>query len=649
LKTDNYKTVDSSQLLAVLEKYWGYTSFRPLQEDIIQSVCKDQDTLALMPTGGGKSITFQVPAMLKQGICLVITPLISLMKDQVDNLKARGIKATTVYTGMSQEEITTQLENCIFGNYKFLYVSPERLSSNFFKTKLNAMEVCLLVVDESHCISQWGYDFRPSYLNISSIRELLPEIPVLALTATATPEVVDDIQDKLHFRQKNVFKKSFVRHNLSYVVRQAEDKQETLIHLVNRVPGTAIVYVRSRRQTQEIATFLRQSGITADFFHAGLNRETKEQRQNSWRRDACRVMVATNAFGMGIDKPDVRLVVHWDMPGSLEEYFQEAGRAGRDEKRAYAVMLCSKIEKTKLKKRISDEYPEKGFIVRVYEALGNYFQIASGFGDYTTHDFSIADFCLVYRFSMKQTVHALKILELSGYIAYVEEPDNASRLIFTLSRDELYLLQNRDRLTDEIIQIILRSYTGLFADYAYIDETMIATRAGTTQQEVYDRLTTLSKQQILHYVPRKKVPQITFTRPREEPKYVVIPRFAYEDRKRKDEKRMEKVIAYLSEEHHCRTRLLLHYFGEKDTKDCKTCDICQKKMQAGLTVWEFNQVRNALIETLTVSSKEVRLLAESLPLEKEKNIRAIRFLLEHDERFRHEDGILSFICLPKSC
>ena len=632
--------MNTSELLAVLGKYWGYTSFRPLQEDIIQSVCKNKDTIGLMPTGGGKSITFQVPAMMMQGICLVITPLISLMKDQVDNLKARGIKATTVYTGMSQEEITTQLENCIFGNYKFLYVSPERLSSDLFKSKLKAMEVCLLVVDESHCISQWGYDFRPSYLNIASIRELLPDIPVLALTATATPEVVDDIQDKLLFRHKNVFQKSFVRHNLSYVVRHTEDKQQTLIHLLNRVPGSTIVYARNRLLTQEIATFLLQSGISANFFHAGLKRETKDQRQNAWKRDECRVMVATNAFGMGIDKPDVRLVVHWDMPNSLEEYFQEAGRAGRDEKRAYAVMLCAKTEKTKLKKRISDEYPEKRFIVRVYEALGNYFQIAVGFGDRTTHDFSISDFCLAYKFSMNQTHYTLKILEMSGYIEYTEEPDNASRLIFTVTREELYLSQNRDQLTDEIIRIILRSYTGLFADYAYIDEVWIATRAGTTPQEVYDRLIVLSKHRILHYIPRKKAPQITFTQPREEPRYVVIPRYAYEDRKKKDEKRMEKVVEYLSEEHHCRTRLLLHYFGEKNTSDCKTCDICLKKTQPGLTQWEFNKVREALVNVLTGTAKDIRLLAESLPLEKEKNIRVIRFLLEHDERFRQEDGMM---------
>jgi len=634
----------SDLLHETLEKYWGYTSFRPLQEDIIRSICQKKDTLGLMPTGGGKSITFQVPAMMMQGICLVITPLISLMKDQVDNLKARGIKATTVYTGMSQEEITTQLENCIFGNYKFLYVSPERLSSTLFKTKLKAMDVCLLVVDESHCISQWGYDFRPSYLNIASVRALLPEdIPVLALTATATPEVVEDIQDKLLFRQKNVFLKSFVRQNLSYVVRHTDDKQQTLIHLLNRVPGTAIVYVRNRLQTQEIAAILKQSGFTADFFHAGLQRETKEQRQNLWRQDRCRVMVATNAFGMGIDKPDVRLVVHWDMPGSLEEYFQEAGRAGRDEQRAYAVMLCSKNEKTKLKKRLSDEYPEKKFIVRVYEALGNYFQIASGFGDYTTHDFSLSDFCLAYKFAINPTHHALKILELSGYIEYEEEPDNASRLIFTVTREALYHIQHPDKLTDEIIRIILRSYTGLFSEYAYIDETLIATRAGTAPQEVYDRLIALSKHRILHYVPRKKVPQITFTRPREEPRYVVIPRFAYEDRRKKDERRIEKVTEYLNETHHCRTRLLLHYFGEKDTTDCKTCDICLNKTQSGLTQWEFNLVRDALNKILTESAKDIRWLAESLPLEKEKNIRVIRFLLDHDDRYQQEDLMISML------
>ena len=353
----------------ILEKYWGYPAFRPLQEDIIHSVCEGKDTLGLMPTGGGKSITFQVPALAMEGICIVVTPLIALMKDQVDNLRRLGIKATAVYSGMTRQEIIAQLENCIFGDYKFLYVSPERLGTDIFKSKLQAMNVCLLVIDESHCISQWGYDFRPSYLSIADIREELPGVPVLALTATATPEVVNDIQERLHFREKNVFRKSFVRKNLSYIVRQTEDKINSLIYILGKVPGTAIVYVRNRKRTKEIAVLLQQAGISADFFHAGLNRDDKNLRQSRWKNNECRVIVSTNAFGMGIDKPDVRLVVHMDMPGSLEEYYQEAGRAGRDEQRAYAVALCSNIDCTKLKKRLADEFPDRDFISRVCLAV----------------------------------------------------------------------------------------------------------------------------------------------------------------------------------------------------------------------------------------------------------------------------------------
>ncbi|MDR3269386.1 MAG: RecQ family ATP-dependent DNA helicase [Tannerella sp.] len=633
---------DSLLLLDTLRKYWGYTSFRPLQEDIIHSVCAGKDTLGLMPTGGGKSLTFQVPTMTMPGICLVITPLISLMKDQVDNLKVRGIKATTVYSGMTRDEISTQLDNCIFGNYKFLYISPERLNSELFLGKLQAMNVSLLVVDESHCISQWGYDFRPSYLNIATIRAKLPGIPVLALTATATVEVIGDIQERLLFKEKNVFRKSFARKNLSYIVRHAEDKQQALIYLLSKVPGTAIVYVRNRKQTQEIATVLQQAGISAHFFHAGLNRETKIERQNRWKNNTCRVMVATNAFGMGIDKPDVRLVVHMDLPPSLEEYFQEAGRAGRDEQQAYAVALCAAIENTKLKKRITDEYPDKSFILRVYDSLGNYFRIAAGFGFFTTHDFALSDFCSAYKFSPFQTHHALRILELSGYIEYVEDPDNASRLMFLVNRDDLYHTLHQDPVTDEIIQVILRSYTGVFAEYVFIDETRIAQRAKTTSQEVYDRLIHLSKFRVINYIPRKKMPQITFVRTREEPKYVVIPRYAYEDRKERDRKRIDKVLEYINTEHLCRTRLLLHYFGETNTTDCRTCDVCLKKTRCGLRHWEVNTVRETLIRILTEHAQDVRLIAEALPLAKEKNLHALRFLLENDKRFHLEDEQLSF-------
>ncbi|MDR1330934.1 MAG: RecQ family ATP-dependent DNA helicase [Tannerella sp.] len=630
--------MDSSLLLKTLKEYWGYDSFRPLQEDIIRSVCEGRDTLGLMPTGGGKSITFQVPAMIMPGLCLVITPLISLMKDQVDNLKAKSIKATTVYSGMTREEINIQLDNCIYGDYKFLYISPERLASELFLNKLHAMNVSLLVVDESHCISQWGYDFRPSYLHIATVRDHLPDISVLALTATATPKVVDDIQEKLRFRKKNVFSKSFARTNLSYVVRRAEDKESALVYLLNKVPGTAIVYVRNRKRTQEIADMLRREGIVAHFFHAGLTRTLKTARQNEWKNGACRVIVATNAFGMGIDKPDVRLVVHMDMPSSLEEYFQEAGRAGRDGKPAYAVALCASPESARLKRRLSDAYPDKDFITRVYEALGSFFQIAMGFGFNVTYNFSLSDFCSAYKFSLVQAQHALRILELSGYIEYVEDPDNTSRLMFSVNREDLYRSSRQDPVTDEIIQVILRSYTGVFAEYAYIDEALIATRAHTTPQDVYERLCSLSKLMIIHYIPRSHAPQITFTLPREETHRVRIPAFAYSERKERDEKRIDKVLEYINETHNCRTRLLLHYFDEKHTPDCRACDICLKKTQSGLKQWEYNAVRDALVKRLEAGAQSVQELEEVLPLDKSRNTRALHFLIDHDRPHFRLDG-----------
>ena len=595
-----------------------------------------------MPTGGGKSITFQVPALAMAGICIVVTPLIALMKDQVDNLRRLGIKATAVYSGMTRQEIITQLENCIFGDYKFLYVSPERLATDIFISKLQAMNVCLLVIDESHCISQWGYDFRPSYMKIADIREQLSGIPVLALTATATPEVVNDIQERLHFKEKNVFRKSFVRKNLSYIVRRTEDKINSLAYILGKVPGTAIVYVRNRKRTKEVATILREAGISADFFHAGLNRDEKNLRQSRWKNNECRVIVSTNAFGMGIDKPDVRLVVHLDMPGSLEEYYQEAGRAGRDEQRAYAVALCSNTDTTKLKKRLADEYPDREFISRVYDALGNYYQIAVGFGLDTVHDFSLIDFCSAYKFSHLQAHHALKILELAGYIEYTEEQDNASRLVFTATRDELYKYLHQDRKTDEVIQCILRSYTGLFSDYVYINEGLISTRTRLSQQEIYDVLIGLSKYRIVNYIPHKKTPLIIYTRTREEIKYLSIPRSAYEERKERFESRMNRVIDYIEEDRICRSRMLITYFGEKDTSDCGCCDVCLAKNNSGLNNHTFNTIREALLNTLEDNGpQEVKKLTEKLSFPADKIITAIRFLSEHDDRFLQEDGILS--------
>ena len=563
------------------------------------------------------------------------------MKDQVDNLRRLGIKATAVYSGMTRQEIIAQLENCIFGDYKFLYVSPERLGTDIFKSKLQAMNVCLLVIDESHCISQWGYDFRPSYLSIADIREELPGVPVLALTATATPEVVNDIQERLHFREKNVFRKSFVRKNLSYIVRQTEDKINSLIYILGKVPGTAIVYVRNRKRTKEIAVLLQQAGISADFFHAGLNRDDKNLRQSRWKNNECRVIVSTNAFGMGIDKPDVRLVVHMDMPGSLEEYYQEAGRAGRDEQRAYAVALCSNIDCTKLKKRLADEFPDRDFISRVYDALGNYYQIAMGFGLDTVHDFSLVDFCTAYKFSHLQAHHALKILELAGYIEYTEEQENASRLIFTATRDELYKYLHQDKKTDEVIQTILRSYTGLFSDYVYINEGLISTRTGLSQQEIYEVLVRLSKYRIVNYIPHKKTPLIIYTRTREEIKYLSIPRSAYEERKERFESRINRVMEYINENRICRSRMLISYFGEKGTSDCGCCDVCLAKNDSGLNNHTFNTIRDALQKALTDGPQEAKKLTENLPFPADKIITVIRYLADHDEHFSLEDGIIS--------
>lgn len=595
-----------------------------------------------MPTGGGKSITFQVPALVMEGICIVVTPLIALMKDQVDNLRRLGIKATAVYSGMTRQEIIGQLENCIFGDYKFLYVSPERLATDIFLSKLQAMNVCLLVIDESHCISQWGYDFRPSYMKIADVRKQLPGVPVLALTATATPEVVNDIQERLHFKEKNVFRKSFARKNLSYIVRRTEDKINSLVYILGKVPGTAIVYVRNRKRTKEVATILREAGISADFFHAGLNRDEKTLRQSRWKNNECRVIVSTNAFGMGIDKPDVRLVVHLDMPGSLEEYYQEAGRAGRDEQRAYAVALCSNTDTAKLKKRLADEYPDREFISRVYDALGNYYQIAMGYGLDTVHDFSLIDFCSAYKFSHLQAHHALKILELAGYIEYTEEQDNASRLVFSATRDELYKYLHQDKKTDEVIQCILRSYTGLFSDYVYINEGLISTRTGLSQQEIYDVLIGLSKYRIVNYIPHKKTPLIIYTRTREELKYLSIPRSAYEERKERFENRMNRVIEYINEDRVCRSRMLISYFGEKGISDCGCCDVCLAKNDSGLNNHTFNAIRDTLLETLKeTGSQEIKKLSEELSFPADKVITVVRFLAEHDDRFSLEDGTLS--------
>lgn len=624
----------------ILRDYWGYASFRPLQEEIMQSVWEGRDTLGLMPTGGGKSMTFQVPVMAMKGICLVVTPLIALMKDQVDNLRERGIKAAAVYSGMSRDEIITTLENCIFGDFKFLYVSPERLSSDIFMVKLRAMDVCLLVVDESHCISQWGYDFRPSYLKISGIREQLEGVPVLALTATATREVVNDIQEKLHFREKNVFRTSFARENLSYVVRSADNKMSELVHILQTVPGKSIVYVRSRKQTKEIAQSLRKAGISADFFHAGLSYEDKIFKQNAWKVGAQRVIVSTNAFGMGIDKGDVRTVIHMDLPNSLEEYFQEAGRAGRDGERSYAIILYTKADSTKLRKRITDAFPDRDFITRVYEALGNYFQVAVGAGYNDVYDFSLHEFCLPYQLPFLQTHHALKILELAGYIEYTEEIDMRSRLQFLIYRDELYSL-HLDKATDELLHTILRNYTGVFSDDVYIDESLLAARTGKSRKEVCELLISLSRMRYIRYIPQKKTPFIVFTTSREETHFVSISRAVYEERKKRFEKRIHSMIDYVEETEVCRSSMLLVYFGENNSKDCGHCDVCLKKNESGLSNYEFHRIGDKLKEVMqNHGSRRLNDLVDSVAGENsEKVILVLRFLIDAGELWLSDDMV----------
>ena len=626
--------------LAILKQYWGYDSFRGIQEDIIRSIGEGHDTLGLMPTGGGKSITFQVPALVMDGLCLVITPLIALMKDQVQHLRQRGIKALAIYAGMNREEIVTTLENCIFGNYKFLYVSPERLDTELFRTKLRRMKICMITVDESHCISQWGYDFRPAYLKIAEIRDLLPDVPVLALTATATPEVVKDIQAQLHFNKGKVFRMSFERENLAYVVRRTENKADELLHILRRQPGSAIVYVRNRRRTKEIATLLQEADIQADFYHAGLDDATRDIRQQRWQRGESRVIVATNAFGMGIDKPDVRLVIHMDLPDSIEAYFQEAGRAGRDGEKAYAVILYAKSDRTTLLKRIPDNFPQKDYIKDVYEHLQYYYQMAMGDGQGCVKEFDIEDFCRKFKYFPVPVDSALRILTRAGYLEYTDEQDNASRLLFTLRRDELYKLKEMGDEMDLLIQTVLRSYTGLFTDYTFIDEESLATRTGLTRNRVYELLLHLSRLHIASYIPRKKTPYIIYTRGRVDTGQLHIPPQAYEERKTRYEKRINAMLDYVANDTICRSRLLLHYFGEKNEHNCGVCDTCLhyriRHAKEGPTDQELE---TGIIRLLEEQAMTPAMVAGRLAEDKDRVAKALRQLLEK-ERIFTENGML---------
>lgn len=625
--------------LEILKQYWGYDSFRGIQEQIIESIGSGRDTLGLMPTGGGKSITFQVPALAMDGVCLVITPLIALMKDQVRNLREHGIKAAAIHTGMKREEIITVMENCIFGGYKFLYVSPERLSSQLFRTKLRHIKICLLTVDESHCISQWGYDFRPSYLTIADIRKELPDVPVLALTATATPQVTDDIQEKLGFREKNVIRMSFFRENLSYVVRKTENKLLELKHILNSVPGTGIVYVRNRAETKEISDFLNKEGIPATFYHAGLEPTVKDERQRAWTEGIYRVVVATNAFGMGIDKPDVRTVVHMDIPSSIEAYFQEAGRAGRDGLRSYAVLLHSPGDKRTVSKRLTDSFPKEEFICDVYEKLSFYYEMAVGDGQGCTYPFSLGEFCQHFSLPVLPADSALRILTRMGYIEYVDEMDYSARLLFTAGRDDLYRL-HQDKTTEDVMNIILRLYSGIFTDYAYIDEQLICSRAGIDKKTLYMTLMNLQSQGVVRYVPERRTPVITWTKARVDTDMLNFDPEVYRLRKEEFKERIGAMMEYVTRETGCRSAMLLRYFGEHQDKPCMSCDLCQEKVGNQLTRGEREVIMNAILDTFH-SFPDNPQKVYSLPYDRTKTDAVLRYMVDEGHLLMKDGKILT--------
>ena len=627
----------TDKYLDILREYWGYDGFRGIQREIIESIGAGRDTLGLMPTGGGKSITFQVPALASEGMCVVISPLIALMKDQVYHLTQRGIRSAAIYTGMSRDEIITTLENCIFGGVKILYVSPERLSSELFQTKFRKMNVSFITVDEAHCISQWGYDFRPSYLQIARIRQMKPDAPILALTATATRKVVKDIQKQLAFKEENVFLMSFERKNVAYVVRRVEDKLEELVHILSSVGGCAIVYARSRKRTKEISDFLRNRNISSTFFHAGLEPSVKDERQNAWQHDEVRVIVATNAFGMGIDKPDVRLVIHYDSPDSLEAYFQEAGRAGRDGKKAYAVLLYNNSDNKKLERRIADNFPEKEFIFEVYNNLAYFFQVGVGSGMGYTFDFDIDLFSRTYKHFPVVVDAALRLLENAGYIKYETDPDAKARVLFLLQRNELYRLDNLAPHEESVITALLRCYGGLFTDYVYIDEGLIAQQTGLDKQQVYLNLRALSQKRILHFIPTRKIPYITYLRPREAEEYLSLPPHVYEERKEQFAQRIHTMKLYVTNDEVCRSQQLLYYFGEEEAKACGQCDVCieqkskevsprqltdaQEKILHLLDDGEYHQIME--LRALNIPNREFDAALESLVKEELVHVQGI--------------------------
>jgi ATP-dependent DNA helicase RecQ len=626
----------------ILTRYWGYSTFRPLQEEIILSIADGHDTLGLMPTGGGKSITFQVPAMAAEGICIVISPLIALMKDQVDRLKKLGIRAMVIHTGMMCDEISISLDNCIYGDYKFLYISPERIGSEVFRNRVAKMNISLVAVDEAHCISQWGYDFRPSYLRIGELRDLIPEeIPFLALTATATEQVVNDIFEKLRFKSKKVLKTGFERKNLVYLVRNVEDKESYLLRTLSKIKGSGIVYVRSRKKSKEIAELLVENGLLADFYHAGLSRELRDRKQNSWSSGNSNIIVATNAFGMGIDKASVRFVVHMDIPDSIESYFQESGRAGRDGEKAWAVLLFNNSDIARAKDRVRTNFPEPARIKDIYELLCNFLRIPVGGGKNNIYDFNLSDFVAKYRLPVSESYNSIKFMEREGYIELTEEINNPSRIYFIVSRDDLYRFQVANANLDGFVKLLLRSYTGLFTEFVAVNEEYLSQKTGISRTDIYKFLVLLNKQNIIKYIPGKKSALIIFTEERLDRKSLLISPSNYIEVKKKFEVRLDRILEYVTSDTRCRSSILLDYFGQESAR-CGQCDVCISRNELDLSKYEFDLILKKIKIVLDRSSLSITELVSELEGDEGENVKVIRWLLDHDKIIKSEDDKLSW-------
>jgi ATP-dependent DNA helicase RecQ len=627
----------------ILKEHWGFAHFRPLQEDIINSVLSGKDTLALLPTGGGKSVCFQVPALATEGICIVVSPLIALMKDQVMNLNIKGIKAVAIYSGMNYRTIDTTLDNCVYGHYKFLYVSPERLLTDDFKARLPKMNVNLLAIDEAHCISQWGYDFRPPYLKIADTRQLIPHVPVIALTATATPEVVEDIQDKLLFKQKNVLKKSFVRSNLSYVVRQSMNKEKTMLEVLSKVPGSAVVYVRNRRRTKEVASLLIKNGIKTTYYHAGLSAAERSKAQEDWIKNKTRVVCCTNAFGMGIDKPDVRTVIHLEPPDTLEAYFQEAGRAGRDEKKAYGVLLVGKHDADDLHLKIDEKFPDITLIKDVFDKLCSYLRISYHTGINQSFDFDFHDFSETYSLKSSLVHSVLEQLAQQDLILLNETSSALSSIRARASKETLHRFQEEQKSLEPIIKFILRTCGGVFEDYVQIEEEPIAKRLKISVEECVAQLQRLHKFEIFDYKPRKEKPQIIFLQNRYTKEQIPIDAALFTSRKKTYTKRIEAVTEYISNNFVCRSVSLVRYFGETNASACGICDVCVAKKKSGVTEIDFNNISNKISITLKENPLAKDALINELNFKKELSLQTIDFLTDIGRIEKNENGKLRWI------